>query len=141
MLPIPTPVLKAGDTPRSIQWGHLVCAFKGAGMEDANAPGVKWLNYLLSDAVQGSLAPALSALPVTKTGQKLPIVQNDPFFKNWAQATGVPLTNEIGIWSNGPELSTILSEEFQAAILGQKSSDAAIASMQSRMEASMLKRG
>jgi multiple sugar transport system substrate-binding protein len=83
----------------------------------------------------------LSALPVTKTGQKLPIVQNDPFFKNWAQATGVPLTNEIGIWSNGPELATILSEEFQAAILGQKSSDAAIASMQSRMEASMLKRG
>jgi multiple sugar transport system substrate-binding protein len=141
VLPIPTPVLKAGDTPRSIQWGHLVCAFKGAGMDDANAPGVKWLNYLLSDAVQGSLAPALSALPVTKSGQKLPIVQNDPFFKNWAQATGVPLTNEIGIWSNGPELSTILSEEFQAAILGQKTPDAAIASMQTRMEASMLKRG
>jgi multiple sugar transport system substrate-binding protein len=141
VLPIPTPVLKAGDTPRSIQWGHLVCAFKGPAMEGAGSPGVKWLEYLLSDAVQGGFAPALSALPVTKSAQKLPVVQNDPFFKAWAQATGVPLTNEIGIWSNGPELSTILSEEVQAALLGQKTSDAAVASMQTRMEASMAKRG
>ncbi len=141
VLPIATPVLKAGDTPRSIQWGHLVCAFKTPGMEGADAPGVKWLNHLLSDPVQGSFPPALSALPVTKAAQKMPVVQNDPFFKDWAQATGVPLTNEIGIWPNAPELSTILSEEVQAAILGQKTSDAAIASMQTRMEASMAKRG
>jgi multiple sugar transport system substrate-binding protein len=53
----------------------------------------------------------------------------------------VPLVNEIGIWSNAPELSTILSEEFQAAVLGQKGADAAIVSMASRMEASMAKRG
>ncbi len=141
VLPVTTPVLKAGDTPRSIQWGHLVCAFKGPGMDGADAPGVKWLNHLLSDAVQGSFPPALSALPVTRSAQKLPIVQNDAFFKAWAAATGVPLTNEIGIWSNAPELSTILSEEVQAALLGQKAPDAAIASMQTRMEASMAKRG
>jgi multiple sugar transport system substrate-binding protein len=68
-------------------------------------------------------------------------VQNDPFFKAWAEATGVPLMNEVGIWSNAPELSTILSEEVQAALLGQKTADAAVASMQTRMEASMAKRG
>ncbi|MHB2166923.1 ABC transporter substrate-binding protein [Alsobacter sp. R-9] len=141
VLPIKTPVLKAGDTPRSIQWGHLVCAFKGPNTASADAPGIKWLNYLISDAAQGTFPPALSALPVTKSAQALPVVQNDPFFKAWNEATGVPLINEIGIWSNAPELSTILSEEVQAAILGQKTPDAAIASMQTRMEASMAKRG
>lgn len=139
-LPMKTPVLKAGDTPRSIQWGHLVIAFKGPHTANADGAGIKWLKYLMSDGVQGSFPPALSALPVTRVAQKLPAVQNDPFFKAWAEATGVPLVNEIGIWSNAPELSSILSEEVQAALLGQKTSDAAITSMAQRMEASMAKR-
>lgn len=138
-LPMRTPVLKAGDTPRSIQWGHLVAAFKGNAASDA--AGLKWLDYVISDAAQGSFAPALSALPVTKSAQSLPAVQNDSYFKAWNEATGVPLVNEIGVWSNAPELSSILSEEVQAALLGQKAPDAAIVAMQSRMEASMAKRG
>ncbi|MEJ1160557.1 ABC transporter substrate-binding protein [Prosthecomicrobium sp. N25] len=141
VLPMKTPVLKAGDTPRSIQWGHLVSAFKSPAVSGADSPGVKWLAYLLSDAAQGSFPPALSALPTTKSAQAMPIVQNDPFFKAWAEATGTPLTNEIGVWSNAPELSTILSEEVQAALLGQKTADQAIGSMASRMEASMAKKG
>lgn len=138
-VPIKTPVLKLGDTPHSIQWGHLVAAFKGAAA--ANAAGLKWLDYVISDTVQGSFAPALSALPVTKAAQSLPAVQNDTYFRAWNDATGVPLLNEIGIWSNAPELSSILSEEVQAALLGQKAPDAAIDAMHSRMEASMAKRG
>lgn len=140
VLPMKTPVLKAGDTPKSIQWGHLVVAFKGPNTASADAPGIKWLNYLLSDEAQGSFPTALSALPVTKTAQALPVVKNDPFFSAWNEASGTPLVNEIGVWSNAPELSTILSEEVQAAILGQKPADAAIVSMASRMEASMAKR-
>jgi multiple sugar transport system substrate-binding protein len=140
-IPMKTPILKAGDTSRSIQWGHLAVLFKGPAATGADSPGVKWMRYLMSDAAQTSFPVALSALPATKAGRRAPAVQNDPFFKAWAEATGVPLMNEIGIWSNAPELNTILSEEFQAAILGQKAPDQAIASMQSRMEASMAKRG
>jgi multiple sugar transport system substrate-binding protein len=51
------------------------------------------------------------------------------------------MKHEIGVWPNAPELSTILSEETQAAILGQKPADAAVAAMQTRMEASMARRG
>jgi multiple sugar transport system substrate-binding protein len=32
------PVLKAGDTPRSIQWGHLVVLFKGRRRQARTAP-------------------------------------------------------------------------------------------------------
>jgi multiple sugar transport system substrate-binding protein len=140
-VPIKTPVLKAGDTPRSIQWGHLVVLFKGPATAGADSPGVKWVRYLMSDPAQTSFPVALSALPATKSARQAPAVQNDPFFKAWSEATGVPLMNEIGIWANAPELSAILSEEVQAALLGQKTADAAVASMQTRMEASMAKRG
>jgi multiple sugar transport system substrate-binding protein len=140
-LPMKTPVLKAGDTSHSIQWGHLIAAFKGPATASADAAGIKWLEYLMSDATQLVFPLALSALPATKAAQQSPLVQNDPFFKAWANATGTPLTNEIGIWSNAPELSAILSEEVQASLLGQKAPDAAIVAMHTRMEASMAKRG
>lgn len=140
-LPMRTPVLKTGDTPHSVQWGHLVAAFRSPGGTTADASTVKWLNYLVSDAAQGSFPPALSALPVTRTAQALPAVQSDAFFKAWNDATGTPLINEIGIWPNAPELSSILSEEVQAATLGQKAPDAAITAMAARMDASMAKRG
>jgi multiple sugar transport system substrate-binding protein len=138
--PIATPVLRAGDTPRSIQWGHIVVAFRGAATSGNEAPGVRWLRFLLSDSAQGSFPPALSALPVTRTAQALPAVQQDAFFRAWAEVTRDPQVNEIGIWSNAPELSAILSEEVQGALLGQKTADAAIAAMQSRMETSMARR-
>lgn len=141
VLPMKTPVVKAGDTPRSIQWGHLVSAFQGPGVGGADSPATKWLTYLLSDDAQGFFPAALSALPTTRAAQASPAVQNDPYFKAWNEATGVPLTNEIGVWANAPELSTILSEEVQAALLAQKTADQAIASMASRMEASMAKKG
>lgn len=140
-VPMKTPVLKAGETPRSIQWGHLVVLFKGPASTGAHSPGVKWVRHLMSDAAQTTFPVALSALPATKTARRAPVVQNDPFFRAWTEATGVPLMNEIGIWPNAPELSTILSEEVQAALLGQKTADASAAAMQTRMEASMAKRG
>lgn len=138
VLPVKTPVLKPGDIPRSIQWGHVVCAFHNPATD---AAGLQWLKYLMSDAAQGSFPPALSALPVTRSAQSLPLVQNDAFFRDWIAASGVPLSNEVGVWPNAPELSVILSEEVQAALLGQKAPDAAILAMASRMEASMAKRG
>jgi multiple sugar transport system substrate-binding protein len=49
--------------------------------------------------------------------------------------------NEVGIWSNGGELTDILAEEVQAALLGQKSADDAITSMGQRMQESMTKAG
>lgn len=141
VIPMRTPVAKAGDTPRSIMWGSLIVGFSGPATANADAPGIKWLNHMISDEAQSSFAPGLSGLPATKSLLASPLVQGDAFFKAWSEATGTTVTNEIGIWSNAPELSSILSEEVQAALLGQKTADAAIDSMRSRMEASMAKRG
>jgi multiple sugar transport system substrate-binding protein len=140
-IPIKTPVLKAGDVPASIQWGHLVVLFRTPAVGGTDSPGAKWARYLISDKVQTTFPLELSALPATKGGRQSPAVQNDAFLKAWAAAAVSPRPHEIGVWSNAPELSTILSEEVQASLLGQKTPDAAVASMQTRMEASMAKRG
>jgi multiple sugar transport system substrate-binding protein len=138
--PVPTPVLRAGEAPRSVQWGHLVVFFRGPHNAGAESAGARWARHLAGDAVQATFPVALSALPATRAGRAAPAVQDDAYFKAWAEAAGSPLPHEIGIWSNAPELSTILSEELQAAMLGQKPPAAAAASMQSRMEASMARR-
>lgn len=138
--PVATPVLRAGDAPRSVQWGHLVAFFRGPLTTGTDSAGGRWARHLASDAVQTTFPLALSALPATRAGRAAPAVQGDAYFKAWAEAAGSPLPHEIGVWSNAPELSTILSEELQAAMLGQKPAAAAAAAMQSRMEASMARR-
>ena len=141
VVPIKMPTLKAGDVPRSVEWGHTVALFNSAATRDRNGPGAKWISHLLSDAVQTTLPLQLGGLPVTKSGRAATVVQNDAFLKAWGEATVATGKHEIGIWDNSPELSTILSEETQAALLGQKTASAAADSMQSRMKASMAKRG
>jgi multiple sugar transport system substrate-binding protein len=141
VVPMKTPVLKAGDVPRSVEWGHIVTLFNSPANRDRNGPGAKWISHILSDAVQTTFPLQVGGLPVTKSGRAAPVVQNDPFLKAWAEATVATGKHEIGIWDNSPELSTILSEETQAALLGQKTANAAADSMQNRMKASMAKRG
>lgn len=135
VLPMKTPVLKAGDEAVSIQWGHLLMAFADGGTEAADAPGAKFLSYATSDAVQTDFPIALSALPSTQAGRAA--VADDAYLTNWAAATGKSRTNEVGIWSNGADLTNIIGEEVQGALLGQKSADEAITAMAARLTESM----
>jgi multiple sugar transport system substrate-binding protein len=100
-------------------------------------PADKFLTYITSDPVQTTYTLKMSALPVTKSARAA--VANDAYLKNWSAATGDARRNEVGIWSNAAELTTIIGEEVQGALLGQKSGDDAIQSMQTRLTASMEK--
>lgn len=137
VLPMATPVLKAEDKPVSVQWGHLLVQFADGGKAAAEDPADKFLAYLTSDEVQTSYTLKMSALPVTKSAREA--VANDAYLNNWSAATGDARRNEVGIWSNAAELTTIIGEEVQGALLGQKSADDAIAAMQTRLSESMEK--
>lgn len=138
--PIKIPVAKPGITPVSMAWGNLVLFFKsGDAAKDATL--AKWASYLISDKVQTAFPLALSALPVTKAGRAAPAVASDAYFADWGKATGVVRLHELGVWPNAPELGVIVSEETQAALLGQKTVAQAMQSMKPRLEASMAKRG
>lgn len=140
-LPMKTPVLKAGDAPRSIEWGHTVSLFQTGAPLTRDSPAAKWLMHLVSDGTQTTFPLQLTAIPVTKSARGSAAFQADGFLKAWSEAAGTTMRHEIGIWPNAPELSTVLGEEIQAALLGQKTAAAAVAAMQTRMEASMARRG
>jgi multiple sugar transport system substrate-binding protein len=140
LAPMAIPVAKAGITPIAMAWGNLVLFFR-SGDAAKDAATAKWARHLISDKVQTAFPPALSALPVTRSARANPAVANDPYFVGWGQATGQVRLHELGVWPNAPELSAIVSEETQAALLGQKTPAAALAAMKPRLEASMAKRG
>lgn len=137
VLPMETPVLKAGDKPVSVQWGHLLVQFAPGGEAAADAPADKFLAYLTSDKVQTDFPLKMSALPVTTSAREA--VADDKYLTAWAAATGEARRNEVGIWSNAAELTQIIGEEAQGAMLGQKSAADAIAAMQARLTESMAK--
>lgn len=137
VLPMTTPVLKSDDKPVSVQWGHLLVQFATGGEAKPSDPADKFLTYITSDPVQTTYTLKMSALPVTKSARAA--VANDAYLKNWSAATGDARRNEVGIWSNAAELTTIIGEEVQGALLGQKSGDDAIQAMQTRLTASMEK--
>ena len=137
VLPMATPVTATGKEPASIQWGHLLVQFAADGKANAEAPASKFISYLTSDAAQATFPLEQSALPVTKSGRADPKVTGDSFLAAWAKAAGNPRRNEVGIWPNAAELTQIIGEEVQGALLGQKSADDAIQAMQKRLETSM----
>jgi len=131
--PVPTPVLGDGDTPVSIQWGHVIMPL-GEDNASADAAAIKWMMHLLSDAALVDYAVDQSALPVTASGIAAERVQNDAYLSDWAAASIEPRRNAIASLDNGPAVSAIIGEEMQAAILGQKTPAEAASSMQSRLE-------
>jgi multiple sugar transport system substrate-binding protein len=135
VLPMTTPVLKQGDKPVSVQWGHLLVQFAPGATAASDAPADKFLAYLTSDVVQTDYPLKMSALPVTKSAREA--VSGDAYLAAWSKATGDARRNEVGIWSNAAELTQIVGEEAQAAMLGQKSADDAIKTMQGRLTESM----
>jgi multiple sugar transport system substrate-binding protein len=140
VVPMRAPVVKAGQPARSIEWGHVVSLFS-SGPVAKDSPSAKWIRFLMSDAAQTTLPLRLGGLPATRSARASAAMQNDEYLKAWAAAVGTPMKHEVAVWSNGPELNAILTEETQAVLLGQKQAAAATTAMASRMSASMAKRG
>jgi len=138
VLPIRTPVLASGSTPASIQWGHVISLFNKPSLSK-DAPSAKFVMHLLSDGELIDYAANQSVLPTTVSALENGQIKGDPYLSAWAAATVSPRPNTVGTLSNGAEVATIIGEEVQAAVLGQKSSDQAVADLQSRLEASMAK--
>ncbi|MCD1634296.1 extracellular solute-binding protein [Martelella mediterranea] len=131
--PIKAPVLKEGDTPVSIQWGHVLTVF-GDENASADSPAVEFVMHLLSDQELVPYAVGLSTLPATKSGIASEEVQSDQYLADWAAASVSPKRNTIASLPQGAEVTTVIGEEVQASLLGQKSPQEAADDMQARLE-------
>lgn len=136
VLAMATPVLRAGDTPQSFAWGHLLSQFRSGKGEAAGAPAKTLIDFLaLNDANQLRYFKEQGLFPVTNTA--LAQLAQDPYVSTWTQASRSADRDETSMWPNGAELTTIVGEEVQGAMLGQKSPQAAVESMAKRLTAKM----
>lgn len=133
VLPMSGPVLEEGDTPVSIQWGHILTVF-GDDNQSVDSDGIRWLMHLLQDEQLVDYAVGQSVLPATRSGQAAEAVQSNAYLANWASSAKSPRRNTVASLDNASEVAAIVGEEVQAAILGQKTAEEAANDMQARLE-------
>jgi multiple sugar transport system substrate-binding protein len=132
-----TPVLKAGDTPQSFAWGHLITMFNdGKAAPNLQSPQAKLASHLaLSDANQLQYFKEQGLFPVTNSA--LAQLAKDPYVSAWTAASRFAERDEVSQWTTSADPVTIIGEEVQGALLGQKTPQAAIDSMGKRLETKM----
>lgn len=134
---MPTPVLKAGDPPQSLAWGHLLVVFRqGGGSVGADSPQGRFVRHLaLTDDAQMKYFTDVGLFPVSNSA--LARVASDGYVSTWSKSSRNSRRDETSNWQNAADLTTIVGEEVQSALLGQKAPEAAINAMAQRLEARM----
>lgn len=129
---MPRPVLNAGDKPQSTMWGHMLVAFKDSAYKEQAAELAKTLvgNEVALDYFENNGMP-----PVTKSAASLDIVKNDAYLNGFLSSTATARLEETARMTNANEIKTIITEELQYALLGQKTAEQAVADMDARLKA------
>jgi multiple sugar transport system substrate-binding protein len=128
-----TPVLRAGDPPRSLMWGHLLALPNTRGARiGADSPAAKLVRHLaLDDEVQLRYFRAVGLFPVTRSA--LAKLGDDAYVVEWARNAGTAEMDEPSTWPNAADITNIVGEEVQAALLQSKPPAQAIGDMANRL--------
>ena len=122
IVPVPRPVLAAGDEPQSLLWGHLVVVFDGANADAA----AKWAQYLTSDPETTVTYFERLALPPTNDAAlQSDAVKNDAFISAWSEkVTATARMNPFWPYVESARMESILAEQAQTYLLGTETSAA-----------------
>jgi multiple sugar transport system substrate-binding protein len=128
-----TPVLRAGDPTRSLMWGHLLVMPNSRNARiAADSAGAKLLRHLaLDDEVQLRYFRAVGLFPVTRSA--LAKLSGDAYVTEWARNAGTAEMDEPSTWPNAADITNIVGEEVQAALLLTKPPAQAIGDMANRL--------
>ena len=129
---MPRPVLKQGDAPQSTMWGHMLVAFKNS---EHQAEAAELAKTLISDEVALDYFENNGMPPVTKSAAGLDQVKNDAYLNGFLNSTATARLEETARMTNASEVKTVITEELQYALLGQKTAEQCVADMAARLEA------
>jgi multiple sugar transport system substrate-binding protein len=134
---IATPVLKKGDVPRSFAWGHLLGSFPQDKQSfDAKSAPARFVSYLsMTDAPQLEYFRKIGLFPVTRSA--IAKLSGDPYVANWTTNAKSATRDELAFYPNVADLTAIVGEQVQAAVLGQKTAAEAIDNMSKRLSATI----
>ncbi len=124
------PVLNEGDEPQSTMWGHLLVAFEASENKEAVGEMAK---VLTSDAIALEYFEKNGMPPVTKSAAATDVVKNDAYLSGFLTSTATARLEETASMMNANEIKSIITEEVQAVLLGQKTSEQAASDMESRL--------
>lgn len=124
------PVLNAGDKPQSTMWGHMLVIFKDSEHKEAAAEMAK---VLVSDEVAMDYFTNNGMPPVTNSMSEKEEVKNDAYLNAFLKSTATARLEETARMSNASEVKSIITEELQYALLGQKDAAQAIKDMAARL--------
>ena len=123
------PVLNEGDEPQSTMWGHLLVAFEASQNKEAVGEMAK---VLTSDAIALEYFEKNGMPPVTKSAAATDVVKNDAYLSGFLTSTATARLEETASMMNANEIKSVITEEVQAVLLGQKTSEQAAADMEGR---------
>ena len=115
-------------------WGHLLVVFKNSSDKASSADFVK---YLVSKDVSLDYFAECNMLPVMNEALADEAVVSDAWASAWSEISATGRENELKFFANSNELSTIISEELQAVVIGEKTPEDAAKSMKTRVDNAM----
>lgn len=124
------PVLAEGDAPQSTMWGHMLVAFEASQNKEAVADMAK---VLTSDAIALEYFEKNGMPPVTKSAAATDAVKNDAYLNGFLSSTATARLEETARMANANEIKSIITEEVQSVLLGQKTAEQAAADMEGRL--------
>jgi multiple sugar transport system substrate-binding protein len=139
VVPIAMPVVSPGDTPVSVQWGHLLGFFDyGGAKPGAETAAAKFAKYVSQPDVQIAYYKETGVFPSTIAA--IDTLKDDAYLQKWIELSKTARPDELTPFSNANELRNVIGEEVAAAMLGQKTPADAIKSMADRLTAIGAKR-
>lgn len=135
--PMATPVLAEGDRSYAVSWAHLLIMFKQANQElTAEKPAAQFVSHLvLEPEMPLAYFEERSALPSNTEAVNSPAVKEDAYAATWLElARTITKNDEFSQFANGAEMTDVVAEEVQSALLDQKSAEQAVADMARRLE-------
>jgi multiple sugar transport system substrate-binding protein len=131
---VATPVLRIGDTPRSLAWGHLLVMFKQPTPVTTRSAGARLISYLAFDKrPQLEYFNAVGLFPTSRFALSDPTVRNDRYLSTWSRNSKSALRDEPSNFVNSGDMVAAIGEEVQASLLGQKTPEDAIKSLAARL--------
>ncbi|HEU0295132.1 MAG TPA: extracellular solute-binding protein [Anaerolineales bacterium] len=120
IVPLSRPVLKEGDTPQALLWGHVVVVFEGENSQAA----AQWTQFLTSDQATATTYFEKMALPpTTETALNSDAVKSDAFTSTWSQSiTATANPNPFAVYAESARMESILTEQVNAYLVGSVAS-------------------
>ncbi|MEV0624186.1 hypothetical protein AB0I81_63515 [Nonomuraea sp. NPDC050404] len=125
MVPLSRPVLKAGDSPQALLWGHVIAVVEGEGADAA----AEFAAHATSDtATVAAFFEKVKLPPTTTAGLADPKVSGDAFTTEWTEKiTKTATANPFWRYAGYAQIETAIAEQVQAVLVGDSSAKEALA--------------